>query len=195
MSAQAEWQPNRMTVLLIRRFRVRVPDAHHRLTCGYLSDQDQSRAQLPMRRSAHRTPCLRSCRCLSAGWPRAGSRLPAAVRDTPPAVLRESWARRARRGNAHTTGALNALACRRRRPRPGPGAWRMRINAGDGCDLRGQPSFVLTGGGPGRRRADPLGVPEAVVVHGHRRVRSAMDADTLAHDQPDPYLGAHWPQM
>src|SRR5258708_5277091 len=58
--AQVDSPANRMSVLLIRRFRVRVPDAPHHLTCGYVGDQDQSRVHLPMKESATSILCPRT---------------------------------------------------------------------------------------------------------------------------------------
>jgi hypothetical protein len=48
-SAQLDKPANRMIILLIRRFRVRAPDAPPRLTFGYALDQDQSMVCLPMK--------------------------------------------------------------------------------------------------------------------------------------------------
>ena len=52
ISAQARTSENRMSVLLIRRFRVRSPDAPLGVIWTFVADQDQHRGSLPMRKSA-----------------------------------------------------------------------------------------------------------------------------------------------
>ncbi len=62
-SALVEAPANRRSVLLIRRFRVRSrTPSHSELRLS--SEPDQIRVQLPMKKSDHRIPCLRSLRCL-----------------------------------------------------------------------------------------------------------------------------------
>src|SRR5258706_12092518 len=65
--AQVDSPANRMSVLLIRRFRVRAPGAPPSLTCNYAPDESQNQAKLPMRRSAHRIPRFRRRRRLRIG--------------------------------------------------------------------------------------------------------------------------------
>jgi hypothetical protein len=65
--AQVAASENQMSVLSIRRFRVRAPDAPLPLTWGYALDQDQIQVRLPMKKSAHGLPRFRSRRGPSAG--------------------------------------------------------------------------------------------------------------------------------
>jgi hypothetical protein len=60
--AQVDCPANRLSVLLIRRFRVRAPDAPPSLTWGYALDQDQILVLLAMKMSAHRITRFRGRR-------------------------------------------------------------------------------------------------------------------------------------
>jgi hypothetical protein len=60
-TARLDRQAKRMSMLLIRRFRVRAPDAQPVLTCSYTTGQDQSRVRLAMKKAVTSILCSRLC--------------------------------------------------------------------------------------------------------------------------------------
>ena len=96
--AQVDSPANRMSVLLIRRFRVRAPGAPPSLTCNYAPDESQNQAKLPMRRSAHRIPRFRRRRRLRIGLATTRTRWPVTGRDRAPYRQSGRW-----EGNAHAS--------------------------------------------------------------------------------------------